>query len=192
MGSSQVRSLQVSLLDVAPVDFIDSIAIPLATFAYLGIELVTMTAFEARSPIKKSLGWPAKNIAWVVTAIYISTTFVFVLNVGWENSELPLYYDQGISGLGSGPTKTCRGTNNNLTNAEQKPSYAAPIIAANEANLSGGVLVSFFIYSTLSAANTGLYVASRAAYGLARDIRIQGGSPWWVRMFAAPSLVEPK
>jgi amino acid transporter len=126
----------------------------------------------------------------VISVIYILTTFTFVLDVWWENGDLPQFYNQGISGLVGGATNPCLGLN--ATAAEQSPKYAAPILAVNEANFSGGVLVAFFIYSTLSAANTGLYVASRAVYGLARDIRIQDGSPWWVRMVAAPSLVEPR
>jgi yeast amino acid transporter len=51
--------------------FEHSIAIPLAVFAYVGVELVTVTAFEAKNPADLRL--PAKNIAYVVLIIYALT-----------------------------------------------------------------------------------------------------------------------
>jgi yeast amino acid transporter len=151
-----------------------------------------MTAFEAKIPISRSLRWPARNIAWIITSIYILTTFVFVLNVNWEDQRLPQFYNQGISGLGSGASNKCMGLGFNATQAEEQPELAAPVIAVNDAGLSGGVLVGCFIYSTLSAANTGLFTASRAVYGLTRDIRIEAESPWWLKVLAAPASVEPR
>jgi amino acid transporter len=166
-------------------------AIPPAIFAYLGIELVTMTAFEATLPAANSLRWPARNIAWIFTSIYLVTTCVFVLNVGWKDRRLPQFYNQGFGGLVGGATTKCI-VEHNTTIAEDKPKFSAAVIAVNDAGVSGGVLVACFIYSTLSAANTGLFTASRAVYGLARDIRIEASSPWWLRMFAAPASVEPR
>ena len=166
-------------------------AIPLAIFAYLGIELVTMTAFEATLPVANSLRWPARNIAWIVTSIYLVTTCVFVINVYWRDPKLPQFFNQGISGLVGGATTRCA-AEHNTTIAEETPKFSAAVIAVNDAGLSGGILIACFIYSTLSAANTGLFTASRAVYGLARDIRIEASSPWWLRMLAAPASVEPR
>src|SRR5436853_6500320 len=43
-------------------------AIPLATFAYIGVELLTTTAFEALDPDELRL--PAANVGWFSTALY--------------------------------------------------------------------------------------------------------------------------
>ena len=154
------------------------IAIPLATFSYLGVEMVTMTAFEARSP-SKDLAMPARNIAWFITLIYIMTTLAFVLNVWWQDPKLPKYYNQ--SGVAIGGTVKSEAANS---------TYSAPVIAVMNSNLHAGAVTACFIYSTISAANIGLYAASRALYGLARDIRANRNSPWWLRAAAAPAALE--
>ena len=150
-----------------------------------------MTAFEAKLPVSKSLGWPARNVAWIVTSIYVLTTFVFVLNIWWQDKRLPQFYNQGISGLVGGASSSCGGANNS-TDADNAPKFAAPVIAVNDAGLSGGVLVACFIYSALSAANTGLYVSSRAIYGLTRDLVTEPRSPLLLKMLASLSKVEPR
>lgn len=152
------------------------VAIPLATYSYLGVEMVTMTAFEAKRPAE-NLRMPARNIAWFVTLIYITTTFMFVLNVKWSNSELPTYYNQGFGALFRSTPKT-------------ETSYSAPVLAVTNAGLHAGAVTACFIYSTVSAANIGLYAASRAMYGLARDTRTEPDSPWWLRAMAVLASLE--
>ena len=167
-----------------------SISLPLATFAYLGVELVTMTAFEAID--SENLKFPAKNITWVVTAIYILTTLVFVVNVDWKHSSLPEFFNQGLVSLSSTPPSP---NSANEPGTQQGPkSDLAPVIATIEAGLSylPGFLTASFIYSALSTANTGLYVASRALFGLTREIRIEKDSGRFIRAIAKLSTVESR
>lgn len=175
------------------------VSIPLATFAYLGVELITMTAFEAKNP--KDLKFPAKNLAWTVTVIYILTTLVFVLNVGWEDPSLPKFYNQGLADLTGGaisPTVVSRSMQDNGANTtfalQALRTHSAPIIALIRAgmNVLPGIITACFIYSALSAANTALYVASRALFGLTRDIRIERSSGLIIRAIAKMATVESR
>ena len=170
--------------------FFKSISIPLATFAYLGVELVTMTAFEAKD--SENLKFPAKNITWVVTAIYIITTVVFVVNVEWTNPNLPEYFNQGLVSL-SNRLGTTKPTNAPGTTGESR-SDSAPVIATTGAGLRflSEFLTACFIYSSLSTANTGLFVASRALFGLTRGIRTERDSGWFIRAIARLSSVESR
>lgn len=183
-------------------------AIPLAIFAYLGIEMMTVTAFEARSTTREAM-WPARNIAWITTAIYILTTLTFVLNVSWRNPLLPQFYDQGISGttaIKGAPERCIATVSKNTTQSTQQNSWPAPVIAVDRAGLHGGVLVACFMYSALSSANTGstshlelftvlrvtsrLYVRLQCGYGFllqyppwSRRQNRHGGRSWFLCCF---------
>lgn len=83
------------------------------------------------------------------------------------------------------------------TNATGPPqvlrSASAPVIATIQAGLGfPGFLTACFIYSTLSTANTGLYVASRSLFGLTREIRTERDSGWVLRAIARLSTVESR
>lgn len=158
-----------------------------------------MTAFEAQNP--KDLKFPAKNLAWMVTVIYILTTLVFVLNVGWNDSSLPKFYNQGLADLTGNvisPTVITRTMHENrgVTAAALNISraHSAPVIAVIRAQMSilPGIITACFIYSALSAANTALYVASRALFGLTRDIQIERGSGRIIRAIAKMATVESR
>lgn len=149
-----------------------------------------MTAFEAKD--SENLKFPAKNIAWVVTFIYLLTTLVFMLNVGWTDPSLPEFFNQGLVSLSDGPASAVS------TNATGPPqvlrSDSAPVIATIHAGLEflPGFLTACFIYSALSTANTGLYVASRCPFGLTREIRTERDSGWFIRAIARLSTVESR
>ena len=149
-----------------------------------------MTAFEAKD--SENLKFPAKNITWVVTVIYTVTTLVFMVNVKWTNPSLPEYFNQGLVSLSDSLGLS------RLANAAGIPavprSDSAPVIATAQAGYGflPGFLTACFIYSALSTANTGLFVASRALFGLTRDIRIERDSEWFIRAIARLSTVESK
>ena len=170
-----------------------SIAIPLAVFAYIGVELVTVTAFEAKNP--KHLRWPAKNIAYVVLIIYAVTVGAISANIEWFDQNLPQFYSQSlisvngtdVNTLGHRPivdqTRGLLGTT------------IAPVVATLEAGLSyvplASVLLGFLVYSALSCANVNLYVASRTLYGLTRDLDINSKN-WFESFFAHLNVVTPR
>ncbi|MCJ1469251.1 hypothetical protein MMC07_007884 [Pseudocyphellaria aurata] len=175
------------------------VSIPLATFSYLGVELITMTAFEAQNPTE--LKYPAKNMAWTITVIYMLTTLVFVLNVGWNDPSLPKFYNQGLADLTGdviSPTVVTRTMHESRGNTavalNALRTHSAPVIAAIRAQIGilPGIITACFIYSALSAANTALYVASRALFGLTRDIQIERGSGRIIRAIAKMATVESR
>jgi amino acid transporter len=170
---------------------VNSIAISLAIFPYIGVELVTVTAFEAANPAR--LRWPTKNIAYVITLIYGLIVGALAANVEWFDSNLPQIYSQdlvnsttaGLDILGHSPLANqtwARGTT------------FAPVIAVLEAGASykpvASVLLGFLVYSALSCANINLYVASRTLYGLTRDLDLDGDN-FFERLFAHLNQITP-
>ena len=162
----------------------NSICIPLVTFSYIGVELLTVTAFEARDP--HELKQPARNIAWLTTVLYCISTGVIVANVSWQDQNLPELFQQALTTISTG--------NKDLMafSDEEPHTSAAPLIALRRLGLR--FLPSFlngcFIYSALSCANTALYVASRQLYGLTRSITVTSEANMLRRLLAWMSGVE--
>ena len=128
-----------------------SIALPIAAYAFLGVEIIAVTAFEAGNP--KALHFPAKWIAYVVLVLEFSVVLGEVLNVEWKDPMLPQLQGQpDILGAGH--------------------SHAVFVLAALNAEIPvlPAVLTGCIIFSILSSANTALYVASRTLFGLARKL----------------------
>ncbi|GKZ19837.1 hypothetical protein AbraIFM66951_007789 [Aspergillus brasiliensis] len=132
-------------------------AIPLTAYAFQGIEVYTMTAFEARDA--HALRWPSRWTAYVAVAVYIMCTLGEVINVKWYDSSLPQLHD---------------GVANSTFSATSKPGSSSSMIiiaALNTGNRSmAGFLNGCLFFSVLSAANTSLYVASRTLWGMAKHI----------------------
>jgi yeast amino acid transporter len=162
-------------------------------FAYVGVELVTVTAFEAKNPADLRL--PAKNIAYVVLIIYALTIGGISANVEWFDKNLPQFYSQplistyGMNNITLGHTPII-----NQTMALLGTSFA-PLIATLEAGSAyipvTTALLVLLIYSALSCANANLYVASRALYGLTRDLNLASNN-WFESLFAHLNIVTVK
>jgi len=162
-------------------------------FAYIGVELVTVTAFEAKDPA--DLRWPAKNIAYVILIIYAITIGGISANVEWFDQNLPQFYSQ--------PLISTFGMNNNTLGhipiinqaAPLLGTSFAPLIATLEAGSSyvqaATVLLAFLVYSALSCANANLYVASRTLYGLTRDLHLASDN-WFESLLAHLNIVTVK
>ena len=158
-------------------------ALPLATFAYIGVELLTATAFEARDP--HELKFPARNIAWFTAVLYCLTTGLIVSNISWKNQNLPGLFGQALT---------------TITDSEQRDRYfpdpphttAAPLIVLlmRGFRFLPSFLNGCLIYSALSCANTALYVSSRQLYGLTRSITVTSQSGPLRRFLAWMSGVE--
>ncbi|KAF2140221.1 uncharacterized protein K452DRAFT_319754 [Aplosporella prunicola CBS 121167] len=161
------------------------LAISIAVYPYIGIEGITMTAFEARDT--KALKRPARLITIIVTITYLLSVLGFVLNVNWTNPYLPRYYNQwdpwknpefNCTGTVTTPHLT-RSTNEANRNHERpglgsssvSSNHTLPIIAIEQtgqkhyADFINGCL----LYSALSTANTALFIASRTLYGLGQS-----------------------
>ena len=120
-------------------------------YSYLGVEVIAITAFEARD--LPSLRKPSKWIAYVVFVLYALVTVGELLDVSWLNEDLPPVYG-GIS-----------------MHPPSKPRARTIIVlTALKAGYPGiaGFFVGALLYSAISAANTNLYISSRALYGMTR------------------------
>lgn len=149
-----------NLLKALSDDRIYSYVVPLIAYGFVGVEMISITAFEARD--LRSLRIPSQKIAYFVIIIYLMLAIGEFLNVKWEGTPLPEIY--GING----------------TSVVTSRSNAVFVIAAAAAGNKHmpGLLNGFMIFSALSASNSSLYIASRALYGMTRTI-----SPWGCASF---------
>ena len=150
-----------------------SYVIPIIAYAFVGIESVSVTAFEARD--LRSLRVASQTISFFFIAIYLFCGIGELLNVEWSDGALPEIY----GGANEASLKKGQAVHN---------SRAIIVIAAYEAGYTraAGFLNGCLIFSALSCSNTALYVASRTLYGMTRKISpgrgLQGlkflGSVW--------------
>jgi yeast amino acid transporter len=131
--------------------------IPYITYGFLGVETITVAAFEARNP--RSLRSSAKWIAYVITFLFILCAIGQILNISWTDQRLPEL-------VAKRDTLWPRDT------AQVSSHYSLLVLSAEITGhkSAAGVWNGFLILSSLSAANTCLYVASRTLYGLCRDL----------------------
>lgn len=131
-----------------------SLVIPILAYGFIGIEIVSVTAFEAAN--RMSLRSPSRNIAYIIFTLYFLCAVGEMCAVGWRNPQL-LDLPHGNSGGRSQVLK--------------------PIIVIAAQQFSSKSLESFFtfamIFFCLSAANTALYASSRTLYGLARSVNMK-------------------
>ena len=135
----------------------DSLIIPYITYGFLGVETVAVAAFEAREP--RSLRASAKWIAYVIAFLFVLCGIGETLNIAWDDGRLPQLVEKRDK--------------IQVRDATQSAAHYSVLVLA--ARITGhkaaaGVWNGFLILSSLSAANTALYVASRALYGLCRDL----------------------
>jgi amino acid transporter len=136
------------------------VAIPIITYAYVGIEIVAATAFEAKS--SRSLKFTAKYIALITTITYLVVAISFYLNVSWTNPLLATLSNIFITHARPSlvlPTST-------------KRTNVIPVIGLLDTHIPklAGLVNGCLIMIVLSAANTDLYVASRTLSGLVKEI----------------------
>ena len=153
-------------------------SISVATFAYVGIEVIAACALEARWPsestdghanpgtgrpngnlIGKTVKFSAIFISILATAAYTLGGVLGTLDISRDDSQLPR-----LSWLGTNQTTQNTTTNSSfvLIAAESKIQHLADIFNV------------FLVFTCLSCAGTNLYIASRTLFGLAS--RLEGGS----------------
>lgn len=133
--------------------------VPIIAYGFLGVESVTVIAYEARD--LKSIRLSSQYIAYVCLALYLFCAIGEFINVEWTNTLLPLKY------VNPNMKEAARHEHDTDIN-----SSAIIVIAAFEAGQKkiAGVLNGCIMFSALSAANSSLYVASRVLYGMTRDM----------------------
>jgi amino acid transporter len=155
-----VRIFQKNLyLSLCRLIYDISESIPLAIYAFMGVEVVAITAYEAKSPRElKTLQGPSKWMPVIISIIYIFSLLLVSLNVSWTDPMLP-------------HLKSFSAPQGNQTTGP--PGNSAFLIAMYNANAGRGLPVTFSVLlciGILSTANMCLYVSSRTLYGLTRDL----------------------
>ncbi|KAF2671064.1 hypothetical protein BT63DRAFT_207132 [Microthyrium microscopicum] len=140
---------------------------PIIAYGFLGIEIIGLTAYETIDP--KNLKWPARSVAIFTCIIYLMVTIGESLNVHWTDQNLPAIY----SGIGA----------SDIAAPQDPPSSSIVIRATYYAGYKtmASFLNGCLIFSSMSAANTSLYVASRTLFGMTQELRMAGAQNWFTR-----------
>jgi amino acid transporter len=150
---------------------------PFVVYSYLSVEVVIICAYEARTT--KSLTWPSRIIAYVITLLMVFSSIAGLLNISWMDVHLP---DIGIgmrndTAAASGTPPT---TNNiavlTIWNAGLKP--------------LAGFVNACIVFSLISVSNTSMYVASRTLYGMTNKIKTKKNIA--TKVLRSFSIVVPK
>lgn len=158
------------------------VVIPIAAYAYCGVEIVAVTALEAIN--QKSLKFPAKWIAYLTTITYIISIIGFYLNVSWLDPALPsLLGRKNETMIG---TNLSNSTLQTVANSTTMRGSTIIIISTLEAKIPvlPDILNFGLIVAVLSTSNTSLYVASRTLYGLTQGVNPKDPLWGWLSIFS--------
>ncbi len=135
------------------------LVIPFLTYGFLGVEIVSVTAYEAKRP-RTSLAFSTRYIAWITLALFALGGIGAALYYAWDNPD--------VSSL---PTRSISTTNASATDKLGKRHFSILVMATYNSGYPrlAGFFNGCLIFSSLSAGNTSLYVASRVLYGLCRE-----------------------
>ncbi len=152
---------------------IPSVAFPIVAYGFLGVDIIAVTAFEARNP--KALRFPAKWIAYVAFVLEFLIVLGEVLAVKWNDSSLRPLEQRSTFDVDDGP------------------GMPILLLAPSEASIRvlPGFLAGCAIFCILSCANTALYVASRTLFGLTREIPSNHES-WPMRALSKLGTTTPR
>lgn len=135
-----------------------------ACLAYLGAEIIGITANEAEKP-RETVPKAVRRVARRIVFYYVGTIFVLGLNVSADDPVLASYVTNSMGG------------------------YQGPfVLMFNRANIAGltHVLNAMSIVASLSVANANLYVTVEPI--VAAYIRAELSTPWRERDMPQPSF----
>lgn len=144
---------------------------PLVAYSYLSVEVVIITAFEARDT--KSLKWPSRIIAYVITLLMVLDSIGGLLNISWKDTYLPPIGIEMRNGTAA--ADVTRPQTSNMA-----------ILAIWDAGLKSlaGFVNACLVFSLVSVSNTSMYVASRTLYGMTRKIEANNIAAKVLRSFS--------
>uniref|UniRef100_A0A093V3R3 Arginine permease n=1 Tax=Talaromyces marneffei PM1 TaxID=1077442 RepID=A0A093V3R3_TALMA len=179
--------------------FIMSISI--ATFAYVGVEIVAASALEVQWPrrvktdlsssshrsndtlIGNTVKFSAIWISVMATLAYTLTSVLATLEIPWDDCQLPR--------LSWVTTTQCTSPSTDMSApsaetgiAEQTSSVFVAIASRSQIPHLGDIFNLFLVFTCLSCASTNLYVASRALFGLTSRLDDGRDQPWYLRAMA--------
>ena len=156
---SNPKFLRVTLADLS----YSSVVIPIAAYAFVGIEIISAAAIEVKKP-QINLPTPANYIAPVVGLIYIFLSLMFCLDVHWKDPGLPSFY--GVTPLHR------QRMYSNFVPASSPITHSVMVLAVRHAGMKSlaGFLMGALIFAAYNTAIIALYVASRTLHGLTRGM----------------------
>jgi yeast amino acid transporter len=181
----------------------------IAIFAYIGVEIVAASALEAKWPRNQSTsatGVPQRaNDTLIGNTVKFSSIYISILaTIGYAVSGLLVsvntpYNECQLPRLSYLNLSTAKCTN--LTSACPDAEDSGCLVPFNSSLVSAtSVFVSiaqqakiprlsdifnvFLVVTCLSCANTNIYVASRALFGLTAGLEGGSGQPWHIRVLA--------
>lgn len=164
--SGQFFSLNFLRVTLADLTYLSAV-IPIAAYAFVGIEIISAAAIEVKKP-QNNLPTPANYIAPVVGLIYILLLLMFCLNIHWEDPGLPPFY--GISSAHR--QNALQRKDPNAVPASIPATPSVMVLAVQHAGMKklAGFLMGALIFAAYNTAMTALYVASRTLHGLTRGM----------------------
>jgi amino acid transporter len=165
-------------------------SISIATFAYVGVEIVAASALEARWPRRNEKDETARKTSDMsligntvkFTAVFFSVlaTFAYSLTGVLASFDIPRDDCQlpRLSWVNSTGTQCYEPPTSNTTSA-----FVAIAVQSGIPHLAD-VFNVFLVFTSLSCANTNLYVASRALFGLTSRLDGGSGQSWFLRLLS--------
>jgi amino acid transporter len=133
--------------------------LPIAAFAFVGVEITAATAVEASADTRSRtipfapLKGPATQLPLYVAGIYILAALAMALNIDSSSPNLP--------------SQSWISANPNVTITSNSSSAFVQAAEAAQIPYLPSVMSAFILLTAFTSANTLLYVASRTLYGLA-------------------------
>ncbi|KAK3335231.1 amino acid transporter [Cercophora scortea] len=168
----------------------------IATFAYVGVEVIAASALEAKWPrtrqpdaradsnlsrrsndslIGNSVKFSAIFISVLAGAAYTLSGALVTLDISRDDCQLPrLSWVHSSQAPGTGEGECVTTTSSAFVAIAQQS--LIPSLA--------DVFNAFLIFTALTCANTNLYVASRTLFGLTSRLDGGAGQPWLLRVLA--------
>lgn len=177
-------------------------SISIATFAYVGIEIVAASALEAQWPrrteseklspssdniphrskdtlIGKTVKFSATWISVLAAIAYTLTGVLATLEIKWNDCQLPRL--SWLTSTSASNTECYSSPGTSYTNTS-----SAFVVIAHQSTIPhlADVFNVFLVFTCLSCASTNLYVASRALFGLTSRLDDGCEQPWYLRVWA--------
>jgi amino acid transporter len=167
-----------------------SMSLSFATFAYVGVEVVAASALEAQWPRKSADDRTNSDISrrsndtLIGNTVKFSSIFIsFLATIAYSVSGLLASFD-----IQREDCQLPRLSWVNVPSTECQPSNTASafVAIAQQSQIPhlADVFNIFLVFTCLTCANTNLYVASRALFGLTSRLDGGSGQPWYLRFLA--------
>lgn len=178
----------------------DRMSISIATFAYVGVEIVAASALEVQWPrrVKTDLSCSSQRsndtligntvkfsaiwISVMATLAYTLTSVLATLEISWDDCQLPRLSWVTIIECSSPSTPANSSVETGI--GAKTSSVFVAIASRSQIPHLGDIFNMFLVFTCLSCASTNLYVASRTLFGLTSRLDDGPRQPWYLRAMA--------